>query len=265
MKFKIMYKHCLVICFCSFFTLACTKKNNTQQVTNPPPLPDTTTVVQVADPATANTIGFFMNDWQAKNFTAPSYNQSSPPTITTGIVTVDASSIITKIPRSGFGHNAVTWMPSMSNEPVFMNHVTNLHPHIIRFPAGSGSDVYFWNKAPGDLPADAPTQIADKDGLKKDPGYGFGKVTENWRSSLDQYYTMLQQSGNQGLLTVNYGYARYGTGPDPVATAAHLAADWVRYDNGRTQYWEIGNENFGDWEWGYRIDPALNKDGQPLS
>ena len=44
---------------------------------------------------------------------------------------------------------------------------------------------------------------------------------------------------------------------------AHLAADWVRYDNGRTKLWEIGNENFGSWEWGYRIDPALNKDGQP--
>jgi hypothetical protein len=48
-----------------------------------------------------------------------------------------------------------------------------------------------------------------------------------------------------------------------VAAAAHLAADWVRYDNGRTLYWEIGNENFGDWEWGYRIDLSQNKDGQP--
>ena len=74
---------------------------------------------------------------------------------------------------------------------------------------------------------------------------------------------MLKQTGNQGLLTVNYGYARYGTGPNPVAAAAHLAADWVRYDRGRTKYWEIGNENFGDWEWGYRIDTAINRDGQP--
>jgi len=42
-----------------------------------------------------------------------------------------------------------------------------------------------------------------------------------------------------------------------------MAADWVRYDNGRTKYWEIGNENYGDWEWGYRIDVDANKDGQP--
>ena len=47
------------------------------------------------------------------------------------------------------------------------------------------------------------------------------------------------------------------------ATAAHLAADWVRYDNGRTKYWEIGNEDNGTWEAGYRIDLHNNHDGQP--
>ncbi|HRN57159.1 MAG TPA: alpha-L-arabinofuranosidase, partial [Agriterribacter sp.] len=90
-----------------------------------------------------------------------------------------------------------------------------------------------------------------------------GKINTNWSASLNNYYAMLQQSGNRGMITVNYGYARYGTSEDPVAAAAHLAADWVRYDNGRTQYWEIGNENYGDWEWGYRIDLTKNKDGQP--
>jgi hypothetical protein len=74
---------------------------------------------------------------------------------------------------------------------------------------------------------------------------------------------MLQQTGNKGMITVNYGYARYGTSDDPVAAAAHLAADWVRYDNGRTKYWEIGNENAGSWEADYRIDQSKNKDGQP--
>ncbi|MFL5771798.1 MAG: alpha-L-arabinofuranosidase, partial [Flavisolibacter sp.] len=76
-------------------------------------------------------------------------------------------------------------------------------------------------------------------------------------------YNMLQQTGNKGMITVNYGYARYGTSNNPVAAAAHLAADWVRYDNGRTQYWEIGNETNGTWEAGYRINTATNHDGQP--
>jgi hypothetical protein len=74
---------------------------------------------------------------------------------------------------------------------------------------------------------------------------------------------MRQQVGTQGLITVNYGYARYGQGEKPVERAAHLAADWVRYDNGRTRFWEIGNENAGPWEAGWQIDTTTNKDGQP--
>ena len=74
---------------------------------------------------------------------------------------------------------------------------------------------------------------------------------------------MLSQTGSTGIITVNYGYARYGTSANPVATAAHLAADWVRYDHGRTKFWEIGNETYGNWEAGYRIDVSQNKDGQP--
>ena len=65
------------------------------------------------------------------------------------------------------------------------------------------------------------------------------------------------------MITVNYAYARYSTSTDPVASAAHLAADWVRYDNGKTKYWEIGNEDNGNWEASYRIDLARNHDNQP--
>jgi aspartate 1-decarboxylase len=50
-----------------------------------------------------------------------------------------------------------------------------------------------------------------------------------------------------------------------VANAAHMAAEWVRYDKGRTKFWEIGNEVSGSWEAGNQIDPALNKDGQPAT
>ena len=56
---------------------------------------------------------------------------------------------------------------------------------------------------------------------------------------------------------------RYSKAADPVAAAAHLAADWVRYDNGRTKFWEIGNECNGTWQAGYRIKTSDNMDGQP--
>ncbi len=244
---------------------SCKKSPSGSTPTPQPPIGGSgdTTITPGVDPLTANTIGFFLDDWQSKTFTAPQYEAAGIPTSVLGTVTVDATSIITKIPLSEFGHNAVWWMGPVAGDPKFIDPITNLHPHIIRFPGGSSSDVYFWNALQGVTPPDAPVMITDENGIKKAPGYNYGKTDLNWQCNLDNYYTMLQQTNNKGIITINYGYARYGTGPDPVAAAAHLAADWVRYDNGRTQYWEIGNENYGSWEWGYRIDQSLNKDGQP--
>lgn len=216
------------------------------------------------DPAIAPTMGFFLNDWQPKTYVTPAYTETAFSTGTvTGIVTVDASNVLTKIPLTIFGQNGNNWMTRMYNEPVFINHLTNLKPNLIRWPAGSGSDCYFWNCELNRPPADAPTRLRKSDGTyQTDNLYTYGKTAGSWQATLDDYYSVLDQSKSTGLITINYGYARYGTSANPVATAAHLAADWVRYDNGRTKYWEIGNENYGDWEWGYRIDQTANKDGQ---
>jgi hypothetical protein len=253
----------LVVTFLSAFFINCKKSKTGEPPPEPPALPGDTIIVPGVDPSVANTIGFFLDDWQPKTFIAPAYVDAAIAPSATNTVLVDATSIITKIPLSEFGQNAVWWMGPVANEPKFIDPITKLHPHIIRFPGGSTSDVYFWNAQQGVNPADAPAMITDEFGVKKDPSYIYGKSNLNWQCNLDDYYSALQQTNNKGIITVNYGYARYGTSNDPVAAAAHLAADWVRYDNGRTKLWEIGNENFGSWEWGYRIDRALNRDGQP--
>ena len=215
------------------------------------------------DPAVANTIGFFLNDWQAKSFTVPSYTDTTIPTANpTVTVSVDASKIITKIPTTVFGQNANSWMTQIVSENTLMNHLKNLQPGIIRFPGGSISDVYFWNQTSA-APSDAPATLLDANGNAISNPYWYGKRNDSWTISVDNYYQLLQQSGSTGIITVNYGYARYGMSAGPVAAAAHLAADWVRYDNGRTKYWEIGNECNGVWEAGYRMDTAANQDGQP--
>lgn len=246
-------------------SISCKKGSSSPPIPDPPATEDTTPLTPVTDPAVANTIDFFLDDWQAKTFSAPEYTEATIPASGNGnIVTVDASAVITKIPRTIAGHNANTWMTSMVDQPLFMKHITNLQPHVIRWPAGSASDVYFWNQPEGAAPADAPSQLTNANGTLQDAGYWYGKVNNGWSASTDQYYQMRQQSNNnEGVITINYGYARYGTSSNPVAAAAHLAADWVRYDNGRTKYWEIGNESYGDWEAGYRIDVSKNKDGQP--
>jgi hypothetical protein len=225
---------------------------------------DTTGVVVLPeDPSTAASIGFFMTGWSPRNFTSPAYTIATPPATTAYEVMVDASTVLTKISPTLFGNNSNPYMTQMVTEPALISHLTNLHPGIIRFPGGNISSVYFWNRQPGDRPADAPAMITDAEGNQADPGYWYGGNTASWTLSVDNYYRMLQQTGNEGIITVNYGYARYGTGEDPVAAAAHLAADWVRFDNGRTRYWEIGNESNGTWQTGYRIDVTQNKDGQP--
>lgn len=215
------------------------------------------------DPPVANTIGFFLNDWAPKNFTVPSNVDTALTTNSAGaFVTIDASNILTKIPNSIFGQNANSWMTQIVTETSLVNNINNLHSGVIRFPGGSISDTYFWNQVNAP-PADAPATLLDANGNTISNPYWYGKINASWTISIDNYYQLLQQTGNTGMITVNYGYARYGTGTNPVAAAAHLAADWVRYDNGRTKYWEIGNETNGTWEAGYRINTSANKDGQP--
>jgi hypothetical protein len=236
--------------------LACSKDD--QLPKNPDPV---TNVVAVEDPAVESTIGFFLDNWQPKTFTAPPYTEENVPDAATAIVTVDASSIITKIPVAIFGQNANTWMGVPGTKA--STDLKNLNPHIIRFPGGNLSNNYFWNAQQDKHPADLPEFYVDKDGKKQKASWVYGRTDHNWEITLDNYYALLQQTNSVGMISVNYAYARYGTAPNPVATAAHLAADWVRYDNGRTKYWEIGNEHYGDWQGGYRIDLSTNKDGQP--
>ncbi|SDH16922.1 alpha-L-arabinofuranosidase [Chitinophaga filiformis] len=253
---------------CSVYMLltiatACSKNGN-EKYNNESNGSDTTKeVVKPEDPSVAASIGLFMDTWTPKNFTAPFYTEVAPPTSTEYTVNVDASVVLTKISPALFGNNSNPYMSQIVTEPALMQHITNLHPRIIRFPGGNISSVYFWNRQPGNPPADAPAKVLNADGYQTDPGYWYGGNTVGWTLSVENYYNMLQTTGNEGIITVNYGYARYGTSADPVAAAAHLAADWVRYDNGRTKYWEIGNESNGTWQTGYRIDVSQNKDGQP--
>ena len=245
-------------CLCS-----CKKEASGTGSTITPPTDTIVVMAPATDPPLAATMGFFLSDWGAKNFTAPAYTYTTIPPSAGITVNINRSAVITKIPRSIFGNNANPYMTQMVDQPVLLNHITNLNPHIIRFPGGNISSVYFWNRSKDTPPTDVPQRLVESNGNKSEANYWFGKNTESWTLSLDNYYNMLQQTGNKGMITVNYGYARYGTGTDPVAAAAHLAADWVRYDKGRTAYWEIGNESNGEWQAGYRIDVSENKDGQP--
>jgi hypothetical protein len=206
--------------------------------------------------------------WVPKTAGLPANFEDVPPSA--GLKAVDIninfSKRISKVSRYVYGNNANCYTGWMQENTPLMKNIGNLKMGIMRIPGGSISDVYFWNRKGiyenyviksyepplTDLPATispwAGKRVAD---------------FEKWSMGVDQYYQMMQISETTGMVTVNYGYARYGTSNNPVAQAAHLAADWVRYDNGRSKFWEIGNEVSGSWEAGYEIDQSLNKDGQP--
>ncbi len=214
------------------------------------------------DPEVAATTGFFLDTWTPKTYTSPvAFTEGNVPTTTSSTVTIDYAKVLTKIPASIYGNNANLWSGKMVTDNLLTDNITKLKPNIIRFPGGSISDVYFWNAASN--PPNVPPTLRNAEGQDEPAGFWFGQNNADWTMSLDNYYQLLTQTNSKGIITVNAGYARYGTGTNPVADAAQLAADWVTYDNGRTQYWEIGNENFGSWEAGYRIDTSRNQDGQP--
>lgn len=198
--------------------------------------------------------GFFLDDWQEKTAIRPSYQWKEKTSDAVSVqIRVDGGQVLKKVPQYIYGNNAVTWGGNMNQHATIMTDINNLNPHVLRWPGGNLSQEYFWNLSADQRPADIPADL--------NPWYGVSD--DNWQMSTDDFYDLLKNTNSTGSICVNYSYARYGTGPDPVAKAAHLAAEWVRYDQGRTKFWEIGNENFGSWEAGYKIDVSQNQDGQP--
>ncbi|WP_152628096.1 cellulose binding domain-containing protein [Streptacidiphilus neutrinimicus] len=152
---------------------------------------------------------------------------------TAATVRVNAAQSVATVPATAIGTNASVYDSKLSDAAV-PGLLKQAGVGLVRFPGGSSSDSYDW-KTNSDL-ANGPQAV-----------------------DFDQYATMLQQSGAQGMVTVNYGSGDViGAAESPAETGAQLAADWVRYANVthdyHIKYWEIGNEVYGngtygaDWE-----------------
>lgn len=238
---------------------------------NPGPGNPADSVYNPIDPAVDASQGFFLNDWAPLTFQTPAYTLTGPATgVVTDSVRIDLNQVIAKVPKWIYGNNVNPYMTQLVDQPVLLGHISQLRPQVIRFPGGNISSVYFWDQEKDQAPADVANILFDTN-LNPVPAsagaphnsYWSGRNNDAWTLSLANFYQTLQQTGSTGMVTVNYPYARYGLSNDPVATAAHYAAEWVRHDAGRTKFWEIGNEVNGPWQAGYKIDVAQNKDGQP--
>jgi hypothetical protein len=204
-------------------------------------------------------VNCFLEDFEPKYATIPSYidaeKTTEDPSVT---VIINGSDTLGKVSKYILGNALAVWTGNIYNDPVLSDYIQKFSPTLIRYPGGSWSDIFFWDGNAKDI----PSLVWDGSNNKwatLTPQFG----KNSWPTSLDNYYLLRENVETEGLITINYAYARYSTSDNPVAQAAHYAADWVRYDAGRTKFWEIGNENDGPWEAGWKIDTTLNKDGQP--
>jgi hypothetical protein len=218
-----------------------------------------------SNPFGQSTENCFLDDFELKTAEVPKAVKAEKPDEPASVTVSINGDTLGKISKYVFGNAIAAWAGAHDN-PTLIEGIEFLAPTLIRFPGGSWSNGYFWNGLPFDLPDsiyDGTTYNSTTKTAKK--GKFWGQTGKGgWQTTTDQYYALRENTNvAEGLITINYGYARYGTSDDPVAQAAHLAADWVRYDDGRTKFWEIGNENGGPWEYGWMIDATINKDGQP--
>jgi hypothetical protein len=212
-----------------------------------------------------NPQSFFLQDIQRKKVDKPAYIKHSIPIKPASVsIKVNYTAEAGLVSNYLYGNNSNPYMSQIVDQPVLMDHIKTLSPNIIRFPGGNLSNVYFWNASKENRPKDVPEIILYGDQRKQKPERLWYGITDNPSSlSLANYYQLLKKTNSTGIICVNYSYARYGTSNKPVQNAAHLAADWVRFDKGKTKFWEIGNENYGTWQAGYKIDTSKNKDHQP--
>ncbi len=120
-----------------------------------------------------------------------------------------------------------------------------------RFPAGSGSNQYFWDC---EIPSSFAIPVSTLCG------------TSSQFMSPANFLKFRENAEGEPTVVVNYFYARYGTTPEGtrearVRQAAQYAASMVHFfnieNNGKFKYWEVGNECYGPWETGYDVNGSI--------
>jgi hypothetical protein len=155
----------------------------------------------------------------------------------TDSVTVDATAGLGTIPSNAIGLNTEVYDSYMNDAPI-PGLLQAAGINALRYPGGSYSDIYNWETNVAEGGYDAPdTDFSD-------------------------FMATAQSAGAQPIITVNYG-----TGTPALAAAWVTDADVT--NNYGINYWEVGNEVFGNgtyganWEADSHCDTTLN--GSPVT
>ncbi|MFM1767473.1 MAG: hypothetical protein RJA22_2 [Verrucomicrobiota bacterium] len=138
-------------------------------------------------------------------------------------VSVDVAQVVRTVDNRHFGLNATIW-DDVFPTATTVSMLAEMDNRTLRFPGGSLSDEYHW--------ATGTTR----------------NNTWAWATTFDEFASVATATSAQVFITANYGS---GTPAE--------AADWVRYANVTKgygfKYWEIGNENYGSWEYDLNTRP----------
>ena len=165
--------------------------------------------------------------------------------------------------RGAFNIGAVSLMPA-DNQQGFRREVVtalaSLHSGVYRFPGGNFvSGPYDWRDAIGD---------PDKRPPRWDPVWGALQPND---FGLDEFVALTKLLGVEPYVTVNAGFGDASSAAQEVEYANGAPSTpmgRLRAANGHPQpyaikYWGIGNEMWGDWQFGYMaLDQWIWKQGQ---
>ena len=151
-----------------------------------------------------------------------------PPSVVN--VQVDSKNVLRTVDPRLFGINTAVW-DWFFHTATTAELLLELDNRALRFPGGSLSDEYHWK---------TNTTLDN---------------TWEWGTSFDEFADIATTTGAEVFITVNYGT---GTPEE--------AAEWVRHSNVINRYgfkyWEVGNENYGQWETDANQRP-LSRAGTP--
>ena len=208
-------------------------------------------------------VGYFGSAWKARVFREPFPTIAAAlatGTTPTSVVSISLADILGPVLPTQFGVNTTFRTGSGVLGRVGLYRQGGFGT--FRWPAGSGSNAYFWDGSiPTDLTLD-PSKIQPIDGSRA--------------SDLNPavFAKFLDSTNAQANVVVNYFYARYGKTLEDsrvgatqatkraarVKQAADYAAGLVRKMNielkARIVNWEIGNECYGNWEQGFSVNGA---------
>jgi hypothetical protein len=193
-----------------------------------PPLPAPAAGNTISAPSTTPASGTKFGDWPWQGGRAVA-------------VQVNPSNVLREVTARQFGNNTSWWAgKSWTLDADRIEKARQANIRFWRFPGGSSSDEYLW----------------DGDAVKWGNGPA-GKnsihMNENWAANTDDFLSFLKQVDGEGIITLNYGIARYGS----LDKAVELAKGWVKSLNiekhAKIEYFEVGNEQHGPWETGHNI------------